>query len=255
VALSEAPSGFTGEIRVLSASGGATTRRISAAECDEVEGALELVAAIALGLDTRPAVRPASPPPSPSPEPAPPPAPSRVPPRWRLGAALRGALLTSVGPRVEFAPDVALQATVEARGLFAPTFELSGTWATSGDLSAPEGTATLTLWAGALTVCPLRLAVGHFSARPCAEVSAGALVGSAKGPNVEGGSLTATRMAVAPLARLEWALVDTVGLEAEGGAAFEIDRARFYFEPLGTNVFTSPVAGALGRLGVFVRWP
>ena len=254
VTITETAGAFDGEVHVTHADGTATVRRVSSTRCDEVTDALELVAAIALGLDARPIDR--APPPPPRHE-APPPSPPAAPPssRWRLGAALRGALLTSVGPRTELAPDVALQLALDARGALAPLFEVSGTWAPSGNITAAEGVATIALWAGALTVCPVRLAFGSFSVRPCAEVSAGAFVASATGPNVDGGSLTALRVAAAPLARLEWEIADHFGIEGEGGADFELVREHFFFEPLGTNVFTSPTAGALARLGVFVRWP
>jgi hypothetical protein len=257
VTITEREAQFEGEITVVHADGTTTARRVSSARCDEVSDALEFVAALALGLDSTPLSRPPPPPPPPaetSSRPGARPAPSA---HWQLLGALRVTLLGGAGPPLELAPDVAVGVALDAPGLLAPWFELSGTWATSGNVVTSSGVAALTLWQGALAACPVRIALGAgFAVRPCAQLSAGAISGSGSGANVVSGpAQTELRVTVAPLARLEWKLHDRFALEGEAGPDFEVSRARFYFAPGGAEVYSAPVVGSITRVGVVFLWP
>jgi hypothetical protein len=268
ITITEGDGRFTGDLRVEHSDGTATARRVTSPRCDDVSDALELIAAVALGLDSTPLARP-SPPPSvhaveprghesgrSTASPVIPAPPAPPPPRWRFTGALRGALLDGLGPRLEIAPEVALGITLDAQGLLAPSFELSGTWATSGSIATSAGTATLTLWGGAVAACPVRIALGRrFAVRPCAEVSAGVISGSASGANVVSAAATEPRVALTPLIRLDWSLSESFSLEAETGPSFELSQDHFFFEPSGTPVYDLPAVGSVTRLGVVVQWP
>jgi hypothetical protein len=272
ITITERDGGFIGDLRVEHSDGTTTARQVTSPRCDEVSDALELVAAVALGLDSAPLARPAPRPPVraekmgeqatgrpvASPVAAAPP-----PPRWRFTGAVRGALLDGLGPRLEIAPEVALGITLDAPGFFAPSFELSGTWATSGSIETSAGAATLTLWGGAVAACPVRIALGsRFAARPCAEVSAGVIVGAATGANVvPAPAQTEPRLALTPLVRLEWLVSQWFSVEVEAGPSFELSGDNFYFattsssSSVQTPVYGLASVGSVTRLGVVVLWP
>jgi hypothetical protein len=281
ITITERDGGFIGDLRVEHSDGTTTARQVTSPRCDEVSDALELVAAVALGLDSTPLARPAPRPPahpektggqetgrpvsppiasSPAVATAPPASPS---PRWRFTGAVRGALLDGLGPRLEIAPEVALGVTLDAPGVFAPSFELSGTWATSGSIETSAGAATLTLWGGAVAACPVRIALGsRFAARPCAEVSAGVIAGSASGANVAPApAQTEPRLALTPLVRLDWLVSRWFSVEAEAGPSFELSGDHFYFattssaNSVQTPVYDLASVGSVTRLGVVVPWP
>jgi hypothetical protein len=261
ITISERGGVFTGDVAVDHADGTTIQREVSSARCDEVVDALELVAALGLGLERPPAAPPPPPPPPPVPVPSPAPSPplaeAPAEAHWQFRGALRLALLSGAGPNFEPGPDVALGIVRDAPGILAPSFEISGTWATSGNIQKEAGNAVLTLWGGALAACPLRFALSAgFGVRPCAQLAVGALSGSGSGTNVaQSAASVEPRVTVAVLVRLEWQLSGWFSLEAEAGPNFEISRDRFYFEPSGAEVYTAPVLGSLIRFGGAIRWP
>ena len=251
---------FVGVLRVTHADGGSMERTVASGRCDEVSDALEIIAAVALGLRAPPPRSPQVASPSPSLPLASPPQPPSLPrsrARWRFMGALRAGLVSGAGPDLEVTPSVALGLTLDRDGLLAPSFEIEGAWATSGNVVTSNGVAVITQWAGGAAACPLRVAMGSsFVLRPCLEVMAGVLSGSASGTNVAPGPAdVAPWLSLAPLARAEWRWNDVLSMEIEGGPAFELLRDRFFFRPTGTTVYSVPTAGAVGRLGVVVRWP
>jgi hypothetical protein len=264
---------FTGALRVEHASGDTTERQVTSARCDEVSDALTFVAAVALGLD----YVPPPPPRPPQPLPASPP-PRRPPPprerdatpaaaepavltgrtRWRFTGAVRGGLLGGAGPSLEPALSVAVGLALDNGGLLAPSFEVSGTWATSGSSTTVAGTTgTLTLLDGALGICPVRVPITHgLALRPCGEAAFGALSGSGTGSSVVGhGSHVEPWMALTPMARAEWQIGKHFMLEIETGPEFQLYRDRFYWSPSGSPLYTVPSVGSLTRLGAVVVWP
>src|SRR5262249_30267859 len=156
----EKDGAFAGEVRIAHADGTSTVREVTSARCDEIAEALELIAALALGLDSAPktADPPAAPktadPPAAPPRTAPADAtPDAVrpaePARVRFVGAVYGGIAGNVGPRAAFAPSVAIGVRLDRPGLFAPELDLSGTWAQSGAIETSLGRATLTLVEGA----------------------------------------------------------------------------------------------------------
>jgi hypothetical protein len=268
---------YTGQLQVVLADGTTTMRQVASEHCSEVTDALELVAALALGLEALPtAVQsvPVAPPDMALPAPFVPPLPvaavSRSPvvtqrreaeptraARWRFIGGLEGALLAGYGPVVEVAPTVVIGAVLDTPDLVAPELTLRGAWSTSGGVTQNgTPTTTITLAQGAVDGCPIRLMLGSgFAFRPCAEVEAGVLTGTASGPGVSGPTQTQPWLALAPLVRVEWYLGKLFLLEANGGPAFPLVRDKFFFEPARTQVYSAPDVGAVVRLGVAVQLP
>jgi hypothetical protein len=262
IQITENEGTFSGEVLVKHQDGSLTVRSVGSPRCDEVVEALELITALALGLEQPSVVAPATPP-------SVPPASSQrdveatpvaasEPARWRFLVAGHLALLGGAGPNLELAPDLALGVFRDGGGVLSPSFELSGTYTSSGNISTSVGTTTLTLAAGAATVCPVRFEIGDaFALRPCVEVSVGALSGSAQGTGV---LPTPTKVdpwvAVAPMVRAEWRLGSNFELRGEGGPAFHADGDRFFFDPSGASAYSVPAAGGLvAKVGLAVLFP
>jgi hypothetical protein len=258
VAIERRGDRFVGGASVRHADGTLTERTVESQRCDEVSEALELVVALAAGLEYSTAPRATSPRPSAPPTLPLAPAPSSPSAaRWRLRGSLRGALLIGAAPSPEVAANVGIGVAHDGPGLFSPVVEISGTWATSGNIVASEGTATLTQWSGALAVCPLRFDLGaRFSSRPCVELDAGVLSGSASGPKVVAGSAqTEPWVAAAFLPQVEWSFAEHIAIELEAGPAVEFYRDRFFFNPQQTDVYRVAGGVFLARLGVVAKWP
>jgi hypothetical protein len=254
---------YTGGLHLTRADGTAADRTVVSERCEDVSEALVFVAALALGLAPPQPAHQAPPPASPR-DSLPPDAlhvapdrPARPPSRWRFLGALRGAVLSGVGPAIELAPEVAVGVMRDARGLLAPTFELSGTWATSGSIVTSDGTAVVTLWGGTAATCPIRLELGAgFAVRPCAELNGGLLAGSASGAGVSPGPGKAVPwVAAGATLRIEWRFGAFFAIEAEGGANYEFLRSRLYFTPSGTDVYRVPDVGTASKLGIIFLWP
>jgi hypothetical protein len=251
-----------GQIQVTHRDGTTTVRSVASINCGEVADALELIAALAIGLE-----RPLAPEklaqratPTPNAPPAqPPPGPVATERAgWRFFAAVRGAALSGVGPHVEAAPQVAIGTTWETTGWLAPSFELSGMWATSGTLRTTSSAATLTFVSSAATACPARVAlIGAWAARPCLEFALNWLRGSSvAGANaVSGPAEVQSWISTGPLARIEWQPSRTIRIDADAGLSFHLTRPRFFFSPSGENVYQVPAVAFAPRLGVAFLFP
>ena len=258
--VAEAGGTFVGEVRVTYADGTETSRSFASVRCDEVSDAIELVTTLAFGLDAR-AIDRAPPPVVPAPRDAE--ADKAVPPprertRWRFTGALRGDLVSGVGTGVQVGPDVALGAFPDRRGPLAPTVELSFLWTTSGAETVPQvGTVTLTLTRGAVTGCPVRLTLASgLSVKPCVEVAAGVIAGTATGLAVTAGtSAHEPWLAIAPLARVEWAFGRHLGVMADAGPDLRVLHDQFVFVPSGTVARDVPRVGSIVRAGLMATFP
>jgi hypothetical protein len=280
VHITESGGTFTGEVVVHHRDGSTSVRSIASARCDEVSDALEFITALAFGLE-EPKARTAAPAPPPAPPaavaPPPPkteaPAPASAAPAgagdpdhaaprapFRFVVSLRGALLSGASPNVELAPEAALGAVLDAPGVWAPSFELSATFA-SQDASTAVGTGTLTLVRGAAEACPVRLSLlggpsGGLAVRPCLQVQAGTLSASGRGSAVlPGPTQVQPFVAIAPTVRVEWRLSGRFALEVEAGPSLALARDHFFFDPSGATVFDVPVVGSVTKLGASVFFP
>jgi hypothetical protein len=249
VAIASVPGGATGTLTMRAADGTASERRVAAASCAQVVGALALVAALAIDPEasTEPVVRPLPAAPAPdrlSVAPSPPMAP--VGWSWQIG--ISGEALTALAPDLAFwvRPHVEL-----ARGDSA--LRLSVGWARA-TASQPDGAAALRLLAGRLEACPVRLSVGaSLRVVPCAALDAGRLTAS-------GLDVTPSARVHRPWltggvsARLAFLALSPMSLELGGELFAPFVRDRFYMGADTTVHRTSAVGGTLS-LGVGVRFP
>jgi hypothetical protein len=210
IEIAKDPAGYRG---ALSVDGSA--RDVTAATCDEVVGALVLVAALAV-QERAPAPRAIAPP-------APPPPAPVIAPRWRFAAGAGVARYSGMTPSARVGVPVYVDARRGASELRA-TFD-----ATASDDGA---IATFRWTAGRIEGCPYALTLGRVDLAPCAGVQVGALSG--KGTAVDQAA-SDTRLWLAPEAvgrvRLH---VGPAAAEVEAAAAAPLERDRYYFAPANT---------------------
>jgi hypothetical protein len=210
--MSARPGSVVAELTLGAASAPASPRRVVGRSCGEAADAVALIMAVTLDPTLRPGGV-AEPPASPTPPPAPPP-PQTIPPattppapattvesrapasapagptRRRFGAAVAGQ--TIFGPAPNVMPGVAVYAmiTLERDGVWAPALVLGATHVWRTDISETDGSASFTLDAASLDVCPVRVGSARLAFRPCASALAGRL-------NASGGSGTRNAGSVA----------------------------------------------------------
>ena len=180
----------------------------------------------------------------------------KSPSLWRYTAALRAELVGGAGTNVEPAPGMAFGMVLDRPGILAPSFEVSGTWATGAGIASPGRTGTLTLVNGALGACPVRFPIAYgLALRPCGEVALGALSGSGSGTNVVNtGTRVEPWVALAPMARAEWRIGKHFMVQVEAGPDIEIDRASFFWNRP-QCLYKVPTVGSMTRLGATGVWP
>jgi hypothetical protein len=274
VHIEESSGTFVGALRVTHANGTETTREVTSDRCLEVTDALEFVAALALGLEahvpasasatgvttaTKTTIAtpvPAAPPARVEARRAPPPSP---PAPWQFAAGAYGRVVGIGGPQPLFGAGASVGLVLDRSGPLAPALHLSGTWAGSGAIVTPLGTATMTLVEAALEACPVRLAIGlGFALRPCVAAEAGTLTASARASNLVGApSQSRFWGAASLLARVEWKIGKHFMFGGEGGAVLPFAYDHFFFtsDILAANVLTVASVGAEAKLGVWVVWP
>ncbi|HVY49065.1 MAG TPA: hypothetical protein VHB21_24415, partial [Minicystis sp.] len=179
--------------------------------------------------------------------------------------ALRGLRVTTgaelvahggVGPSL--APGGALFVGFGRRetDVLTPTFRLWGIAAPGGSIAATNAfaVATMHFLAGAFEACPVQLPASAFVRfYPCASFELGTLQGQGDG-TVAHENRTRPWAAGDVTARAQWALVDHVVLELQGGLSFPFVRDTFFLAT-GAEAYAVPaVAGTLGA-GVGVRFP
>jgi len=213
---------YRGEL-TIDADGELTTREVTAATCDEVAGALVVVAALALQQQI-PVARavPVS------------------PARWRFAAGAGVARYAGVTPSARIGVPIYL-ATGHGHQALRATFDLT----TTDD--APM--ASFQWLAGRIEACPYVWRFGRLAAAPCAGLQLGALRG--KG-TVAFEAMSETRPWVAPEA------VGRIGirlsgfeLELEGAIAAPLVRDRYYIAP-STTIYQVPAIayGVATTLGI-----
>ena len=194
-------------------------RRVVARSCAEAADAVALIIALTLDPTQRrqtsaaasppagvagpsPVATPAEPPPVTPPAPpetvraASPPAPGAfAPTRRQFGASVAGQTVFGAAPGVM--PGVALYATaaLDRAGWWAPALVVGATHVWRDDLAEPGGTASFTLDAGSLDLCPLHFRWAWLEARPCASALVGRM--SARGSHTEQGASASRPYAVA----------------------------------------------------------
>ena len=236
---------------VVGPDGVTTARRVTAKACQDVASALALIVAVAIDPDALMTLPP-PPPPAPLPAPAPlaPPKPAGpaslpsvlvpAPAKWIWGAGAGAIMATAVGPGPSFGGRVSGEVARGLEGGWAPDARLSLLYLRSPDLPASRGTASLTLLAAELDLCPARAPIGaRLALRPCLTFEAGAELGASRG-------IANPRSAAAPwlgagaLARLQWALSPRFALELEGAALALLTRPSFHLDEPATVLQRAP---------------
>jgi hypothetical protein len=230
-------------------------RTISSESCRELMDALALFAALA--VDPQASTEPLEPHPEPQAPPAEPvrpvaphPQPQQAPRQRALGAAVGvegGTLAADTQTLLSVVEPYLAVSFREPRpsGLsLSPLVRLSFSTVGGDTRDTEDGPARVHWTALRLGGCPLALGIVRtLSARPCLDLSAGAL--SASGKTIaHPESHTLTWVAIGPSARLHWQPYPLVELTLSVGAELPLKRDHFYFEP-DTFAYRPPVA--LGR--------
>jgi hypothetical protein len=257
---------YAGTVRVVSADGDPFERRIEAATCDEVVDALELVSALALGLEpsglsSAPAV------PAPSSPPAARPVADRSPtgaegetrsPKqsWHLGGGAHAAVITLLGPSPQPGIGAYLSVGAEGPSVWSPELRISALRLQSGTFETAVGSATLTLLTASVEGCPLRVPLGHdLALRPCGGLQLGSLEGVGAGTalsNVRPQSLGWSSLF--GVARIGWTFLRYLLLEADVGLVVPLAIHHIYFGP-DTTIYDVPAVGALATAGLGAHFP
>ena len=206
-------------------SGEPTTREVSAATCDEVVGALVVVAALAIEEQTPTRVERAVP---------------SSPIRWRFAAGAGVARYAGVTPSARIGVPIYI-ATAHGHQALRATFDLT----TTDDVPM----ASFQWLAGRIEACPYVWRFGRFAAAPCAGVQLGALRG--KG-TVAFEAMSQTRPWVAPEAVGRIGIrLSGIDLELEGAIAAPLVRDRYYIAPSTTIYQVPAIAYGVGTtLGI-----
>ena len=274
---------FGGRLIVREPTGAETERAITADTCAEVVSALALIAAVAIdplaaagasapsasgattapaatatNVDAPPALLPdAAAVVAPTPADAeldegPPDAGGSAPPKaaqsgWVLAVGAHAGVVRGVSPDTRVLVPLFVEVANETGAVLAPALRLrlERTLSSTPTASAARGDFTWT--AASVDFCPIVLASGHFGARPCLRVEAGAL--EARGvdviPSRHG---TSPWLALGPVARGRVDVVGPLFAELELGTTLAIVRDRFFVEPAST-VFRAPLFGWVATAG------
>jgi hypothetical protein len=285
VVITERDREYAGRLWIEDANASSTSRFVSGKTCAEVVGALALIGALAVDprastapIATAPtaaeAAGPATTAPPATTTSAPPPAPPAAttapePARDRPSVAPAPTASSDQRGRVEVGAQAEVAFVAGAvgsgrlfvdlsigprAGLFAPALRLAATRSLDVDRAAAIGGATLRWTAGALDVCPIRVApAATVSLRPCAGSSFGVLDASGTGIAT---SVSRSRpwATVSAFGRLVWEPLSWLDVELELGVVAPLYRESFFFMP-GVSVYEAPAAALLSRAGLGVRFP
>jgi hypothetical protein len=282
VVLEDRASGGAGRVTIQDRDGRQLRRDVTGASCEEVADVLALV--VALAIDPHATLAPRTPQsaptasgsaqenaPSPSATPAPvaptasaaPDAPpvheearqsiarDRASRTFFLAAGAGASGRSGVTPAVLFGSHVFVEARVATDTWSALRLRLSFERTASGMLDVDGGGARFTWTAARADTCVAGWRKGSASISPCFGAEAGTL--EAAGSNIDH-ARGATRpwLAIGPLVRAAWRLVDPLYLAFDVSAHAALVRPQFFFEPNAT-VYDVPLfgAGAGLSLGAF----
>lgn len=259
IAIAHVAGGSTGTLELTAPDGASSTRSVSAAQCEQVVTALALMTALAVDPNASVA---AVPKPAPAATPSEPvhtdsPSPSsngsgaalRARWRWEVGAALEA--LGGVAPQLVFFPRPFVELAHVGRYSFALRLSASRGHAV---VERGAGGAELTLWAGRLEACPVRVEIGPvLRVSPCLAVDAGQL--RAAGTRVmPANHVERPWLAGGGIGRLEFGLWDVLAVELSGELFVPFVRDRF-FVGANTTVHRAPAVAGGAALGLGVRFP
>jgi hypothetical protein len=224
-----APTGVRGQLTVRKPDGDLSVREVPGQNCEEVQSAMALIAALMVdplaaggeALSQSPSPRPAAPGPDVSP--------IRAEADWSLRVEQRLTARTAIAPDLTWGQGFAGMLTWETSGV-RPSLGLSAQIARA-TTSAPQGRAELDWAASQLSICPLGFAPNRaWDFRTCAVLQVGRLRGvgfQTQNP--------ATKSIIWSSAGLElqarYSMVGPLWLGGEGALTLPFSRERFYFDP------------------------
>jgi hypothetical protein len=163
---------------------------------------------------------------------------------------LAGQAIFGPAPAVMPAVTLSLTAMLNRDGRWSPAMFVGVTHGSRSDLSEPGGTASFSLDAASLDVCPLRLRWSGLTTRPCASALLGRL--SSKGTDTQQGA-SATRPFATAGAAMTASFGSTVELSGRLGIGLTMIRDSYEFA---TAVFhQSSLLTISASLGLGIHWP
>lgn len=278
VHVNQEPRSIEGTVDVIDASGGRSTRRMSATQCSEIIAAAALVVALAIddAAEAEPAPAPASTPSvAPPGEVVPNVAPLTVDTSRReaiksesgkssdlvFRAGAQGALQGGVAPKVVASVPLFVELGSERRGPgfhVEPRARLAWTFAASSRGEVPAGSATFAWMSGAVDLCPVRLALrgSLFDLRACGRVEIGRVEATGEGELVPRRTERRLWLGAGVPFTLRSRPKGLAGLffEVEAGPRFALVRDRYGVGPLNSLVFQPPAVGFTGGIGAGVSF-
>jgi len=172
--------------------------------------------------------------------------------RVTFGAQMAAESLVGVAPGVMPGVAVFAIASLESPSLWSPALVLAGHHAWRTDVQEPGGTASFTLDAATLDVCPLRLRLAPLEARPCVSALFGRFAARATD------TFDPAAESVRPFGVVGAAAVMTAHLgwllEASGRLAVGANLVHDSFEFSPAVFHTVPPISAAASLGIGLRW-
>jgi hypothetical protein len=244
-------SGVRGQLTVRKPDGDLTVREVPGSDCQEVESAMALIAALMVDPLAGDPQRAAGQRHSRPLAAAPPPAPTAPRSSWSLRVEQRLTVRTAVAPRASWGQGLGLMITGESSA-WRPSVALSAQ-ATRATASAPHGSAELDWAAAQLAACPLGLRPAEpWDLRACGVLQLGRL----RGIGFQTGE-PARKSILWSSAGLElqarYRVLGPLWLGLEGGFSLPFTRERFYLEPQET-LHRVPAWGTNVALGVGLRF-
>lgn len=248
----EATAGVRGQLTVRKPDGDLSVREVPGLNCQEVESAMALIAALMVdplaesleGARPIPASRPAAGPTASA-------RPVDVS-EWSVRIEQRLAARTAIAPGLAWGQAVAVMLTGET-SRWRPSLALSGHWSRA-TTSKPRGSAELDWVAGQLAACPVGLKPREpWDLRLCGAFQAGRL----RGTGFETTSPAAKSilwMAAGLELQGRYRVVGPLWLGFEGAFVFPFSRERFYLAPAETTLHRVPAWGWGFGLGTGLRF-
>jgi hypothetical protein len=245
-------SGVVGKLTTTDASGARATRSVEGATCEEVVGALVLVAALALdagppAASSPSAAEPAELPPALPPNEAPVSAPRSRPLPFRLASDLGGLVTSAVAPNPLFGFAARLDGEWGS-GWLSPAVRLGVAWAASTTADVTGGSARFTWTAATIDACPVRWNAGAFHAAPCVRLDAGALRGM--GYIAHPSSATTAWVDLGLVAEAQWVFARPVYATLDAGLLTPLTRVRYHFDNPDSTVHTATAVEGTAGLGL-----
>jgi len=254
VELADRPTGIVGQLSLREPDGTETLRAVAGKSCEEVVPALALIAAVLVDPEaiTR-AQTPAKAAPANEGSAAQPPRDDERP-RFRPSLGTGVAVTSSVAPSLSVAPALELGLEMEQGGRRGPMLLLSFERFSSSTVTTHAGLADLSTLLGRVSLCPWRWpARGLAFLAPCGAFEAGSLHVDVS-QTLDEKEPTVLWLAAGPDLHLELRPLAVLGLELDLLGIFPLVRDTFYFSPE-IPVFSIPVVGWTGRVGVKAVWP